>query len=145
MSIEQFLRPLVEAVFEDGLRTSATALRVAVLSEKIDNAAMLPVGWDSYCALPPNHEAIALARRALATARNVFALPSTITASADGGIALCWDSAERRAYIEFDNDGSAVIAMYDRTSEPYVSEFDPSTHLSDAVSLAHYYISNIER
>lgn len=149
LSIDEFLRPIVASALKAGgfehWQQSATTLRLDVLSEKIELAAALSLGWDSYNAPPPNEPALANARRALAVARDLLALPSTITPAVDGGIALCWDSSPFHAYVEFDNDGSAVIAMYDETTETYVSEFNPEQHLCDAVGTAHNYIRRVGR
>jgi hypothetical protein len=105
---------------------SGTELRMQLLKRRIDFASEIQEGWDSYASPPPSPDAVKWARRALDLALIARALPSTIVPSADGGIALCWDSNDKHAYIEFDNDGSAVAAMYQGMGEPDVKDFLPA-------------------
>jgi hypothetical protein len=118
---------------------SATDLRVEVLRWKVECASRLQDDWDSYGAAPPNRDAVRWAQRALNLTLAEWELPSTVVPSADGGIALCWDAGSRHAYIEFDNDGTAIVAMYVSVESPSLSEFEPT----DAAILLE--IGNIQR
>jgi len=98
-----------------------------ILNHAIRALLDLPEGWDGYAALPPGTRAAEFASAALDVARKLSFLPTAVIAASDGGIALCWDVGAKRAYLEIDNDETAVAVMYEGKREPEIVEFDPSS------------------
>jgi hypothetical protein len=86
----------------------------------------LPRGWDSYDAQPPSPAAVCSAVNFLRRLYQWPFLPSSIVASAEGGVALYFLSRDRNAYIEFRNSGELVLALYDHKTDPIVPELSSS-------------------
>jgi hypothetical protein len=92
---------------------------------KLTKIAALGENWDSYGAVPPDAQSVISARLALRLANSDRTLPQAVVPSAEGGVSLCWDMGAKHAYIEFGNDGTAVVATYEGDGEPYIREFHP--------------------
>ncbi|HEV3157223.1 MAG TPA: hypothetical protein VGZ00_07745 [Candidatus Baltobacteraceae bacterium] len=113
------------------------------LESQIQETETLLDDWDSYGAPPPNQEALRWARESVPLADSERFLPHNIAASAEGGIALCWDDKDVHAYIEFSNDGSAVSVMYRGMEDPYVREFSPEqTTITGMLGEVRVFFSN---
>jgi hypothetical protein len=121
---------------------SGIDLRLQVLKDKLDRARSLKSGWDSYGAPAPNGLTIDRASEGLRISRLRRNLPSTVVASAEGGIALCWDSRSKHAYIEYTNDASVVLAMYDLRETLAVDELSPSIEsIAEAINRVGRFIT----
>jgi lysylphosphatidylglycerol synthetase-like protein (DUF2156 family) len=59
-------------------------------------------------------------------------MPSSVVASAEGGIATYFFKNDKSAYIEYRNSGGAVVVMYDRDSDPIVNEIDQREQAAEA-------------
>jgi hypothetical protein len=140
---DELFQPLFSELEQDHFQMpwTATNLRLQALALKIDSAVELRPNWNSYGAPCPSVESAELARRVL-TLASTRSLPSTVIPSADGGIALCWDADDRHAYIEFGNDGDAVVGTYPGPTEAAVAEFVPSdSNILDAISKIQRFMS----
>lgn len=96
------------------------------LDEQLATICQLGDNWDSYGAPAPSRETAELAHRTVIMSEMARALPSAIVASAQGGVALCWDVEDKHAYIEFCNDGSTILATYRGMQDPRVDEIKPT-------------------
>jgi hypothetical protein len=125
---------------------SAIELRLQVLDDKIERASRLTSDWDSYGSPAPSDLAVTNARVGLRVSRLVKNLPATIVPSAEGGIALCWDTAARHAYIEFSNEGTAIFVMYEGDREPSVAEIPSDLpSIAEATMTIQGFLSNNTR
>jgi hypothetical protein len=88
----------------------------------------LPFGWDSYGAAPPNNVAVRTVDRIIRQAFADKLLPGAVVPAADGGIAVCWDTAVSHAFIEVGNDGAGILAKYQGAEEPRVVELDAQAY-----------------
>ena len=77
----------------------------------------LPAGWDSYRAPAPTIAAVSNARRFLRTMLDGGLCPSSVDASAVGGVAITVRRGGRKGYAEFYNDAGAVLLLADDGSE----------------------------
>ena len=130
---QQIIREAFSSV-ESDLRLSPMVERYAGLLARIDKLRSLPDNWDSYGAPTPAPFTRRYADTAVRHTFELRCLPDAIIASAEGGVALCWDRAERHAYIEFDNEGAAIYARYSGQDEPLLREFSPD----DVESIENY-------
>lgn len=99
-----------------------------VLLGELERAASYPDNWDGYGAEGPSKLAVDRGYAFLEECRTTSTLvPTTIVASAEGGIAAYFIADERVAYVEFANCGEVVLAMYGKGgSAPEVLEVDPA-------------------
>ena len=74
----------------------------------LDSLTRLKDGWNGNAAPAPSDLAIDNARRFCSWALD----PHRIAPSAVGGVSLTYKRGDRRAYVEFDNDGAACV-LYD--------------------------------
>jgi len=109
---------------EAELKMSATMAIPSKLEDQLSKIVGLEANWDSYDAGKPNRVAVDHAREAVMLSERLF--PHNIVASAEGGVALCWDQGEKHAYIEFSNDGTAIMAKYEGKNDPCIKEFPPN-------------------
>lgn len=79
---------------------------------ELDSLGTLQRGWDTYSAEPPNLEAVALGRSALAALRRRYSEPAGVRTSGEGGVAICFSVGVRRAQLEFLNTGEAYALTY---------------------------------
>ncbi|MEQ1946443.1 MAG: hypothetical protein ABL995_04605 [Bryobacteraceae bacterium] len=94
------------------------------LSSLVDN-------WDSYGAPAPSPLSISKAKSVLQTLCTNLIRPSTIVASASGGISIYFLNGEKSAYIENCNDGEQVLVMYDQRSTTDVLEIGTDIQIDD--------------
>jgi len=97
----------------------------AELSTRLDELAALPVDWNSYGSDPPNAEALARARIALDVLRDLEMRPTSLVATADGGVAIGFRTATRYADVEFYNDGEIAAVTSDRKGDIDAWEVSP--------------------
>jgi hypothetical protein len=93
---------------------------IEAISSRLRGLTELESGWDSYKAPAPTVAAADAARRALELAQSELVLSASVTPSAEGGVALCWDASALHAFIEFLNDGAIITAIYQERTEPTV-------------------------
>jgi hypothetical protein len=89
----------------------------AALESKLAREARRQPNWNSYGAPPPNDAAINLTRTVLRLLREDGMLPRQLTASAEGGLALCFIEKNRYAELEILNTGDISASMYERFSD----------------------------
>lgn len=131
-SMEPFSR---ELAFYSKIRRSEDASGVLqllslawLLEQEIQKAESYSHDWDSYGAPPPTSLAANLTRALLNFAISLRVAPTTIVASAEGGIAIYFLRTGKSAYFEFRNTGQSMLVMYDDSG--YCDIFDVDT--SDA-------------
>ena len=121
-SVQRFIREAFSSV-ENDLRLSPMVERYSSLLAKIDRLKSLSSNWDSYAAPGPSPSTRVSADKVVRRAFEMHCLPDAVVPSAEGGVAVCWDSLQKHAYIEFDNDGTAIYARYRENDEPVLREF----------------------
>jgi hypothetical protein len=75
---------------------------------------------------PPSPLAMEWARQVLRTLRDAEFPPETVTASAEGGVAVCFVNGERYSDLECLNTGEILGVTSDRKNRPTAWEVDPS-------------------
>jgi hypothetical protein len=85
---------------------------------RVDAMRSLPIGWNGYGAEPPSAGACDDAVRVLQLATEMAVFPSTVSPSAEGGVAVSFVRGERVATIECLNDGSVLAVRSDRVQRP---------------------------
>jgi hypothetical protein len=109
--------------------------RVRLLLRSLKRMRNLAMNWNSYGSQPPSAQAIIRSDDAVRRAFTQKCLPDAVVPSAEGGVALCWDFGNKHAYIEFDNDGSAVRAQYRTREVPLIVEFSAHDEMELDVQL----------
>jgi len=114
-----------ESVIKEAIYWKAKVL-IGRLQEKIRQFRELRDGWDSYGAPAPQPSTIENVGKVLALLEPFDLLHTKLIPSAEGGVAVFFSNGTKRAYLEFQNSGDVVLAMYDRQSEPEVIELTES-------------------
>jgi hypothetical protein len=96
----------------------------SALEQQLLKVASYHAGWDSYDAEAPSSATVHNTKWLLKRMRQSEFVPSSVVASAEGGIAIYFFRAEKTAYVEYRNSGGALAAMYDRETLPLVMELD---------------------
>jgi hypothetical protein len=78
----------------------------------------LPTGWDGYGTEAPSSASCDLAVRILKSAAGISLYPTTVSPSAEGGVAVSFVRGERVATIECLNEGSVLAVRSDRVNRP---------------------------
>ncbi|MGH9620060.1 MAG: hypothetical protein ACRD45_10200 [Bryobacteraceae bacterium] len=84
----------------------------AVLDSQLSKVAKYSDNWDSYGAPAPAVSALDLTRHLLQAARLNLVEPTTVVASAEGGVATYFIRGRKICYIEYQNSGEGVLGMY---------------------------------
>jgi len=96
----------------------------SALEQQLLKVASYHAGWDSYDAEAPSSATVHNTKWLLKRMRQSGFVPSSVVASAEGGIAIYFFKAKKTAYVEYRNSGEALAAMYDRETLPLVMELD---------------------
>jgi hypothetical protein len=96
----------------------------SALEQQLLKVASYHAGWDSYDAEAPSPATVHNTQLLLKRMRQSGFVPSSVVASAEGGIAIYFFRGDKTAYIEYRNSGEALAAMYDRETLPVVMELD---------------------
>lgn len=114
----------------------------SVLEQELKKAAQYRDDWDSYGAPAPSTQSVEAAEAFLDAAREQFLEPTTVVASAEGGIATYFMSGVRTGYMEYRNTGEFILGMYG-TGEPIVQEgiADGSERLQSLFQIREYLAS----
>lgn len=85
--------------------------------------------WDGYGAPSPSLAAINLGTKYLGAFLKEGLLPRRVVPSAEGGVALMFDSSPKHAYFEITNDKDLSVGTYGRGQELIVTDLtnQPST------------------
>ena len=143
-------RPSVVEVADAGIRGQyeATAMQMFISREgseyirkkiaeisieaRLEQLAKLPANWDSYGTENPSRMAIITAL-AIAKAFVEFdLLPDAISASSEGGVAICFMRNQRYADIECFNSGDVLAVRYSKNDEPKAWVVEPSPDATNA-------------
>jgi hypothetical protein len=103
-----------------------TKAHFADARQRLSAIAALARGWDSYGSEPPNVNARSLAARILDLLETASLVPTQLTPTVEGGIALSFVEGNTRAVIEIYNTGEIAAAMYSDRGEPTVWELEPA-------------------
>ena len=87
---------------------------------KLHDCGRLTRGWDGYDAEPPHDLAIHNAVQFMHDVEAEDLLPSRIAPSVVGGIGITFRNEERKAYLEFYNDGTVYCVFSDGSSTPLI-------------------------
>ncbi len=114
----------------------------SVLEQELKKAAQCCDDWDSYGASAPSAQSVKAAEAFLDSAREQFLEPTTVVASAEGGIATYFMSGARTAYMEYRNTGEFILGMYG-ADQPVVQEgiSDGSERLRSLFQIRDYLAS----
>jgi hypothetical protein len=125
-----FSQPVYASILDEIRKTRENSMywvnvdQFAVASEQLEMVSKLPNGWDSYGAEAPTVASVAAANRVLAALRGSSTPPSRITASAEGGVGICFIQGEKYADIEILNNEVMLATMYRGASEPRIWELE---------------------
>lgn len=98
-------------------------------------------GWDSYEAPAPNEWSVALADKFLDLLITEQLYPTSIMASAEGGVGVCFKVRDRYADLEFMNSGEVIGVRYEGKTQPTVWETDSSPNaLSESIKYIREYL-----
>lgn len=78
----------------------------------------LEQGWDGYQAPPPNLVAVINASELIDVLRAIEMYPNRVRPSVVGGIGITFRKNDKKAYIEFLNDGRVYVLFSDGVTEP---------------------------
>jgi hypothetical protein len=113
------------------------------LRSSLDVYATLVDNWDSYGAAKPTRHSIEAADRFLQKLFAEFFMPSRVVPSAEGGIAVYFNSDNKTAYLEYRNSGEMILAMFDDHGDPIIIELtENDADESKAVSFIRSYIAS---
>jgi hypothetical protein len=99
--------------------------RISAFSEIVDEMKGLDIDWNGYGSSPPNEFAREVAKQILLTAMSVV-VPDRITASAQGGVGICFTFRNKYADIECLNTGEILATTSDGRAVPEVWEVKPN-------------------
>jgi len=112
------------------------------LRSSLEACAGLEDDWDSYGAAKPARHSIEAADRLLRRLFVELFMPNRVIPSAEGGIALYFNSDNKTAYVEFRNSREVILAMFDDRSDPIIVELtENDADESRALSLIRSYIT----
>ena len=113
---EEFLRRLAQSTF--------LTIKYGLIDagRELDRICGMETNWDSYGAEPPGADAIRASREILEELAGALILPSTIVASAEGGVSIYFMRGNRTAYVESYNHGSQALVLYDQQGNTDVLE-----------------------
>jgi|SRR5271163_4393278 len=112
------------------------------LRSSLDACATLADNWDSYDAAKPAKHSIEAADRFLERLFDEMLMPNRVIPSAEGGIAVYFNSDKKAAYVEYRNSREVILAMFDDHSDPIIIELTESdADKSKAVSFIRSYIT----
>jgi hypothetical protein len=114
----------------------------SALEQQLLKVASYHAGWDSYDAEAPSSATVRSTKWLLKRMRQLGFVPSSVVASAEGGIAIYFFRSEKTAYVEYRNSGEALAAMYDRETLPVVIELDATEASSlEAITRIREYLA----
>ncbi|SRR6266567_4289478 len=99
--------------------------RISAFAEIVDEMTDLDADWNGYGSEPPNEFAREVAKQILLDATTVV-VPSRVTASAQGGVGICFNLKDKYADIEVFNSGEILATTSDGKTVPAVWEVKPS-------------------
>ena len=112
------------------------------LRSSLSVCATLPENWDSYGAAKPEQHSIEAADRFLQKLFAELLMPNRVIPSAEGGVAVYFNSDNKTAYLEYRNSRSVILAMFDDDSDPIIVELTESdADESRALYLIRSYIA----
>lgn len=96
--------------------------------------------WGSEGSEPPDESALKRAEESLQLLNSLGFLPQKIAPSAEGGVALVFKNGDKRAMLEFFNDGSSSGVLYDLVDEVKVIAVDQESEMSGIVERIRAYL-----
>ncbi len=112
------------------------------MRSSLDACFTLQDNWDSYGAAKPGRHAIEATDRFLGRLFAELFMPNRVIPSAEGGMAVYFNSDKKTAYLEYRNSGEVILAMFDDLSDPIIVELTESdADESRALSLIRAYIT----
>jgi hypothetical protein len=112
------------------------------MRSSLDAYATLPDNWDSYGAAKPARHCIEATDRFLERLFAELFMPNRVIPSAEGGMAVYFNSDKKTAYVEYRNSREVILAMFDDHSDPIIIELTESdADESRALSLIRSYIT----
>ncbi len=111
--------------------------------KKLTRLSTLDGGWDSYGAEAPNQWAIDCAREVLKNLSSEDLKPSSIDASAEGGVCLSFQSNSRYGDIECFNSGEIFAVTSKNGEDTEVWEIqDPIFHIVSTINRIQYFMQS---
>lgn len=112
------------------------------LCSSIDTYTSLADNWDTYGAEKPSPHSIEATYRFLQKLFAELLVPNRVIPSAEGGMAVYFNSDNRTAYLEYRNSREVILAMFDDHSDPIIVELtENDADESRALSLIRSYIT----
>jgi hypothetical protein len=136
-SLSYFDKHLVAYMKTMRLRKQSTDLQ-----NKITAMKTLSDNWDTYGAEPPSPQTMFTAMQLLLQMEREDFLPGDALASAEGGVALCFKTANRYADIELLNSGEILAVIAEGQNEPVVWEVEKNdAGFTEAIKRIYEHIS----
>jgi hypothetical protein len=98
---------------------------ISAFADAVDRMRFLHTDWNGYSSEPPNEFAREVAKQILLSATNVV-VPSRVTASAQGGVGICFNANGKYGDIECLNSGEILATTSDGRTVPDVWEVKPN-------------------
>jgi hypothetical protein len=115
--------------------------RFVEVRQRLSATGRLVHGWDGYGSEPPNATARELAARLLDALETAALVPTQLTPTVEGGIAISFVEGRCRAVIEAYNTGQIAAATYSDQSEPSVWELEPAGPLLDSIEQIRVHLA----
>jgi hypothetical protein len=109
--------------------------------QRLRELSKLGPGWDDYGAASPNGQAMLNAEDILNRLYDANLSPSRMAPSVEEGIALSFSRADRYAVIECSNEGSIVVGLSFKGSDPKVWEIMSDSDIDDAIERIYEYLN----
>lgn len=139
--------PLLTTVDSSPLAFPITSLKAGTTSawfaaglSKIDGMQNLRRGWDGYQAEPPNASTIEQARFVLQMLYRMNFEPNRIAASAEGGIAIAFYTADRYGDVEMLNSGEVLAITSIGDGNPNAWKVEGNSQVKEALGKIRDYI-----
>ena len=104
------------------------------LEGKLKSFARLEPNWDSYGGELPSEEAISRASTIGKTFIGFGLIPDAVTASPDGGVAICFMRNQKYADVECLNSGDILAVRYSSDDDPTAWEIESNAVATDATA-----------
>lgn|GEM_PF-5369142 len=106
-------------------------IALAEVDRRLQQLAAMNVNWDSYGTEQPTQTAVSNAASIAKTFIEAGLIPDAITASSEGGIAICYIRDQRYADIECFNSGEVLAVRYNATQDPQAWVIHANTVAND--------------
>jgi hypothetical protein len=116
----------------DGSEYVRSKIALIELDKTLKRLASLPGNWDSYGSEAPSPTAVSNAAILAKAFIGIGLIPDAVTASAEGGIAICFMRDQKYADVECFNSGEVLAVRYSSHENPKAWVIQPNAVADDA-------------